>query len=61
MKFGRSLAEPDLLKMGVKLILVAGGSLEVIDSTSLSLFQAKLPPRRFPDPQETSQTPPGRV
>ena len=45
---GTSLAEPDLLKTGPKLNLVAGGSLEVIESTS------------FPSPtgpQEVPRTP----
>ena len=49
----------DLQKTGSKLILVAGGSLDVIESTSFSVFQAKLPPSSLPGAQETPQTLPG--
>ena len=48
---GTSLAEPDLLKTGLNTILVAGGSLDVIESTSFpSPTGLQEPPRPPGDP-----------
>ena len=54
---GTSLAEPGLLKTGLKLNLVVGGSLQVIESTSFSSKTGPQEPPRTPgdlpgDPQE---------
>ena len=47
-----SLAEPDPNKTGLNTILVVGGSLDVIESTSLSS------PTGFPDPPDPPKPPP---
>ena len=47
-----AMAGPGLLKTGLNLNLVVGGSLDVIESTSFSSKTG------FPDPPRTLQTPP---
>ena len=55
---GTSLAEPGLLKTGLNLNLVAGGSLDVIESTS---FPSKTAPPDLPRPPGELPDPPREV